>query len=552
MSGKNYTIIPTMIEKTSIEQLKNIVDIVDVIGNYIELKKAGSNYKALCPFHDEDTPSFVVSPSKQIFHCFGCGAGGDAIKFVMEYEKLSYPEAIEKLASMYNFSLSYTQSQKSGANLFKALESINELYKRSLFAHKGALEYLKNRGVSDASIEKFEIGYAPSSNEQIDYLKSRFIPLQDAIEAGILAKEHSLYARMVERITFAIYSPNGALVGFGGRTITNHPAKYLNTPQTKLFNKSKLLYGYHIAKQSIYRQKRLIVTEGYLDVVMLHQAGFETAVATLGTALTPQHLPLLRKGEPQVILSYDGDKAGIAAAMKAAKMLASSGIDGGVVIFPAGQDPADMVQKGAIQALEELFATPKPFTEFVLQTIAKSYDLTNPREKEKALFAGVEFLRTLSPLLQEEYRDYLATLLGIHRSKVPLSPSKAQSRPNLETKDTKELSLIKTILLYPELIDDVLDIIDINHFIHHKEEFEQAIAQNMEHPKVREIFLDEDILPLDREGLREELLVFLIKYYENRLKELKRMQMPFEKKSFLIRKYRENILKLKRGELVLE
>jgi DNA primase len=470
----------------------------------------------------------------------------------MEYEKLSYPEAIEKLASMYNFTLNYTKSARSGANLFKALETINDFYKKELTHTKKALEYLKNRGVSSASIEKFELGYAPEGERQIEYLKSHLIPLQDAIEAGILAKENRLYARMVERITFPIYSPNGAIVGFGGRTISNHPAKYLNTPQTKLFNKSKLLYGYHLAKESIFKKRRMIVCEGYLDVVMLHQAGFSTAVATLGTALTPQHLPILRRGEPHVILAYDGDKAGIAAALKAAKLLATSDIDGGVVIFPAGQDPADMVASKKIEELEKLFAHPKPFIEFVLEATVKSYDIKDPKEKQKALFAGTEFLRTLPELLQEEYRDYLAALLEILPSKIPIARSKSVTAPSLEVKDPKELSVIKTLLQHPHLIDEVLDIIDTSHFLYHKEEFEAVVSGNLDHPKLRAILLDEEIIPFEPEALREELFVFLIKYYEKRIKEVTKSSLPFEQKSFLIRKYRENILKLKRGELVVE
>jgi len=545
-----------MIDKTSIEQLKSVVDIVDVVGNYIELKKAGSTYKALCPFHDEKTPSFVVSPQRQMFHCFGCGVGGDAIRFVMEYEKLTFSEAVEKLASMYNFTLRYTKSEQKGANLFKALETANQLYKQRLPHKKEASDYLAGRGVSAASIEKFELGYAPGSAEQIEYLRSHLIPIPDAIEAGVLAKEGDrIYARMIERITFPIYTPNGALVGFGGRTITDHPAKYLNTPQTRLFNKSKLLYGYHIAKEQIYKKKRVIVCEGYLDVVMLHQAGFSTAVATLGTALTSQHLPLLRRGEPQVILSYDGDKAGIAAATKAAKLLAASDIEGGVVIFPAGADPADMVQQGRIDELERLFSHPKPFIEFVLEATVRSFDLSNPKEKERALYAGVEFLRTLSPILQEEYRDYLAALLGILPSKVPLSRSRSEQTPqaeSLEVKDTKELALIKTILLHPHLIDEVLDIIDIGHITYHRGEFQAAIEGKSDDPRLREILLDEDIIPFEPERLRDELLLFLIKYYQRRLKEVTKSSMPFEQKSFLIRKYRDNIQKLRRGEMVIE
>ncbi len=541
-----------MIDKTSIEQLKNVVDIVDVIGNYIELKKSGANYKALCPFHNEDTPSFVVSPSKQIYHCFGCGTGGDAIKFLMDYEKLSYPEAIEKLASMYNFSLHYTQKTSNITPLIKALEAINRFYKKRLATFTPAQEYLAKRGISNASIEKFELGFAPSSNEQIEYLKANFIPLQDALETGILAKGQSLYARMSERITFPIYTHNGTLVGFGGRTITNHPAKYLNTPETKLFHKSKILYGYHIAKEEIYKKKRIIVCEGYLDVVMLHQAGFSTAVATLGTALTEGHLPLLGRGEPEIILAYDGDKAGINAALKASKLLSRHDKEGGVVIFPAGLDPADMVKNKKLHRLEELFSHPKPFVEFILEATVSQFNLKDPAQKQKALFEGVEFLKTLPELMAQEYKNYLAALLDILPSKIVLHRRSQTASSSLETKDTKELSIIKTILQKPELIDTVLDIVDVEHFVYHKEEFRAAIAQELDNPKLREIVLDEDIIVLDEESLKKELGVFLIKYYEKRIKEVAKEPLPFTQKSFLIRKYKENIMRLRRGEIHVE
>ena len=542
-----------MIDKTSIEELKSRLDIVDVIGNYIELKKAGSSYKALCPFHDEDTPSFVVSPAKQIFHCFGCGKGGDAIAFVMEYEKLSYPEAIEKLAAMYNFSLRYTnESNNSVKNLFKALEIIHMLYKKELTRNLQANIYLRKRGLSEAIIEKFELGYAPSSSMQVAYLKNHYIPLPDAVEAGILAQDNQrVYARMVDRITFPIYSPSGTLIGFGGRTLGNHPAKYLNSPETKIFHKSKILYGYHIAKEAIFKKKQMIVCEGYMDVVMLHQAGFNTAVATLGTALTPSHLPLISRSEAKVILAYDGDKAGIAAALKAAKLLSANEIDGGVVIFPKGLDPADMIVQKRIDELYQLFANPKDLTKFVLETIVHNYNLTIPKEKQKALEEGVAYLKTLPPLIAQEYKHYLAALLNILPSKITLDPAKRKNIQMVETKDAKERSIIKTMLLYPHLIETILDIIDVEHFQYHQEEFMAVIQNDLEHPKLRSILLDDDIIAFDEENLQQELLPFLIKYYEKKIQQIVKSDMDFKQKSFLIRKFKEYIRKLKNGEFII-
>ena len=400
-----------MIDQNSIEKLKSSIDIVDVIGNYIELKKAGANYKATCPFHSEKTPSFIVSPQKQIFHCFGCGIGGDAIKFVMEYEKLSYPEAVEKLASMYNITLHYTKGANSFEDYKRILELLNHWYKQNLFKNKTALDYLLQRGISQKSIEKFELGYVPSSNEVLAFLKAHQIPLPKAYEAGVLAqKEKSFYARLIERITFPIYNSYGSLIGFGGRTITNHPAKYINSPQTKLFDKSRVLYGYHLAKESIYKEQEIIICEGYLDVIMLHQANYTNAVATLGTALTSAHLPLLKKGEPKVVLAYDGDSAGINAALKAAKMLSSSGFEGKVVLFPNGLDPADLVANNNLEYLKKIFKNGKDLIIFVLEQIKSQYDLANPHQKQKALFEAKNYLKTLSPILQESYASKAAAL----------------------------------------------------------------------------------------------------------------------------------------------
>ncbi|MDP2894370.1 MAG: DNA primase, partial [Sulfurimonas sp.] len=273
-----------MITQDSIEALKARLDIVDVIGSYVELRKAGANYKAPCPFHGEKTASFVVSPAKQIYHCFGCGAGGDSIKFVMEHEKLNYPEAIEKLASSYNFSLAYSDSKNSKPRS-NFMEKINDWYQYLFTKNHEALSYIKDRGIYESSIEKFGVGYAPDSNATISYITSQLLNMNEALEMGVVGYEGGrTYARFIERITFPIHSVNGTIIGFGGRTITGHQAKYINSPETPFFNKSRLLYAYHHAKQSIHKTKQIVITEGYLDVIMLHQAGFTNAVATLGTA----------------------------------------------------------------------------------------------------------------------------------------------------------------------------------------------------------------------------------------------------------------------------
>lgn len=544
-----------MIAQDSIETLKTRLDIVDVVSNYVELKKAGVNFKAPCPFHDEKSPSFVVSPAKQIYHCFGCGVTGDPIRFVMEYEKLNYPEAIEKLASYYNFSLQYTTSGEKKSDT-RMLDKLNDWYKSLLDSNHTAQTYLKERGIFESSVEKFGIGYAPSSQETITYLKSHMFDLKEGVELGVIGQgDNHLFARFIERITFPIRAANGSMVGFGGRTISGHQAKYVNSPQTKIFNKSRLLYAYDLAKESIYKNKEMIVTEGYLDVVMLHQAGFNNAVATLGTALTNEHLPLLRKGEPRITMAYDGDNAGLNAAIKASKLLSASGMDGGVVIFGEGLDPADMVKNAQIEELNHLLRHPKPFIEFVLEQSVHQFDLNNPKAKEEALHSGIAYLKTLSPLLQEEYRPYLAALLNVNKSVVRLQKAaQNQQVPQLSPltqEDTWVLSLIKTIIEIPGTVDNILDYLDPSQLHLHAQEFSLAISGQNEHPLLIKIMLNENIKAFREEDLKNEMLTFLGNFYNKELKKVNmRKDISFEKKAFYIRSYREKVNKLKRGELV--
>jgi len=551
-----------MISQDSIEALKARLDIVDVVGSYIELKKAGANFKAPCPFHEEKTASFVVSPAKQIFHCFGCGAGGDSVKFVMEYEKLNYPEALEKLAQNYNFTLTYTDN-KHNKPRSQVMEKLNEWYQSLLIHNQTALSYIKERGIYESSIEKFGLGYAPKSYETINYIRSQQFSINEAVEMGVVGYDEQskqTYARFIERITFPIYSTNGTIVGFGGRTITGHSAKYVNSPETKFFNKSRLLYAYHLAKQAIYKQGEMIITEGYLDVIMLHQAGFENAVATLGTALTHEHLPLLRKGDPKIVMAYDGDKAGRAAALKASKLLSAGGFNGGVVVFEGGLDPADMVKEGRINELSEIFRTPKPFIEFVLDELLSLYDLRDPKQKESCMAEGVSYLKTLSPILQEEYKTYLASRLG----GLGVSPSLVKVNTNTNTqndslplqknthKDMWELSIIKTVLENPQMLELVLDVLEPSLFQFHSYEFSLAVAQKTDAPELMAIMVDENIVTIENEEeLKSELITFLTRYYEKELKKVNfATNISFEQKAFYIRKFRGIISKLRKGELV--
>jgi DNA primase len=541
-----------MINKESIENLKNNLDVVDVISQFLEVKKSGANFKACCPFHGETTPSFVVSPAKQIYHCFGCGVGGDSIKFVMEYEKLSYPEAIEKLASMNNFHLEYDNTTTKRQDI-KILEEVNKFYQRLFVNNSTAKDYINQRAISEFSIEKFEIGYAPVSGDTINYLKSNHYNLTDAIDLGVIdTGTNGLYSRFIERITFPIYGINGKMVGFGGRTITGHNAKYVNSPQTKVFNKSKLLYGYHLARESIYKKNQLIVCEGYLDVIMLHQAGFDTAVATLGTALTKDHLPLIRRGEPKIILAYDGDKPGLAAAFKASVMLSQGEFEGGVVIFGDGLDPADMVKDGKIEELNRIFTNPLSFISYSIDYIIEKYDINNPNQKQKALIEANDYLKSLGAIYQDEYKRYIAQKLNIRENLVSVSSeSRRPQEVSLTKIDIAELCIIKSILEKPKRLDQVLDVVDSTMFEVHKNEFELLLS-DINNISLNSIALNEKLENYDDERLNKELLTLLYGFYVNKLTSTKyNAKLSLKEKSIKLRKIQDALRQLKQGKLVI-
>jgi DNA primase len=495
------------------------------------------------------TKSFLVG---------NCGVGGDAIKFVQEYEKLNYPEALEKIASMMNFSLSYTKGTQDNSEARRVLEQVQTWYGKTLDGMMVAKKYLHDRGINQSSIEKFGIGYVGKSHELMNFLSATFLPLPKAQEAGIIDRRESggFYARLTERITFPIYSASGAIVGFGGRTITNHPAKYINSPQTKLFNKSQLLYGYAKAKESIYRNKKLIVCEGYLDVVMFHQAGFTEAVATLGTALTAEHLPILRKGEPHIVLAYDGDKAGVAAALKASTMLTQGGFDGSVVLFPNGADPADMIAMGKTQEVANLLRKGQALIPFVIEMMAKSYDLNNPRQKEIAFGAVKKYLDELTPIIREAYIPHASTVLGVQVAFFGQAPlDKKVEKPKVRFDETKDdigkLSIIKTLMEQRNLIDQVVSVIEPSMFGEY-DALLTSVIQNQENSALTALLLDESIKVMSEAELIQALASFLFRHYNNKLKSITLdSSMPLLKKSFLIRKIKIDILpRLKRGELV--
>ena len=362
---------------------------------------------------------------------------------------------------------------------------------------------------------------------------------------------NGLYSRFIERITFPIYALNGKMVGFGGRTITGHNAKYVNSPQTKVFNKSRLLYGYNLAKEKIYKNKQIIISEGYLDVIMLHQAGFDNAVATLGTALTADHLPLIKRGEPKVIVAYDGDKAGLNAAYKASLMLSHGNFEGGVVIFGEGKDPADMVNEGKVNELNSMFNKAQAFIPFVIDFIIGTYNIKDPLNKQKALQETNTYLKTLNPIYQDEYARYIASRLNVNEKFIKVQKvNETRNNINLHIEDNMEISIIKTILENPNKLNSALNIIDSNMFEFHNIEFEM-IMNDKDNPKLRGILLNDKIKNLTDDELNRALLRLLKKSYDSKIIQIKYDEkLNFKRKAILLRESREIQAHLKKGRMV--
>ncbi len=536
-----------MIKAESIENLKSIIDIVDVIGNYVQLKKQGSNYTALCPFHSEKTPSFVVSPSKQIFHCFGCGASGDAIKFIMDIEKLSYPEAIEKLANMYNFKLEYTSSNNFVH--IDLLEKVNSFYISNLYKNKEALNYLKQRGLFDSTIEKFQLGYAPGNFEQAQFFKNANLNKKDLISLGVL-NESGEYPRLIERITFPIFSPSGKIIAFGGRTISNHPAKYINFTNTKIFNKSKTFYGLNFAREHILRSKKIIIVEGYMDVIMLHQAGIQNAVATLGTALTQEHLPILQKLKPDITVAYDSDTAGINAALKASKLLYREYFEGGAVLFDEGEDPADAVKKN--KNIQEILNKKIVFSDFIIEYTLKKYNLKNPVSKKEAIEEIKAYINTLPELLKEDFANKAARFLQITPQFLKVRSKQNFENNNLNKKiDIAEASIIKTLYEHPEIMNEIVEYLSPDMFKTHSYELAEIYKENFDNPKLLEIVLRDDIKTHDLKTLKNQIRKILIPFYQEKITQIKLdNDLQTNKKMHMLKMLNLKLLRLKKGELV--
>jgi len=463
-----------MIPENVLESIREAADIVDVISQYVSLKKVGRNYQGLCPFHQEKTPSFVVSHEKQLFHCFGCGVGGNVFTFVMKYENLSFVEAARGLAERYGIHV--PETSRSGDDMRRdALYDVNavaqEFYHRLLeegddgqIAHT----YLKDRGISRITWADYGVGYAPRRwDALVRHLKGKGVDIKDAEAVGlIIPKRGGWYDRFRHRIMFPIRDAQGRVIGFGGRTLEDRDSpKYLNSPESFLYRKGRSLYGMDVARQHIIKEGgKVCVVEGYFDLLSMVQKDVKNIVATLGTALTPEHVRLLRRFATDCYFLFDGDEAGKKATVNAVTMCMREDLFSTVVPLPKGLDPDAYCRKGL--SVAELLTRAVPGVEYCMKVMTEGLDLKDPRGKRQAVEALVPLLLQIPDgVTRDVYFKRLADVTGVSEEVVRQTSHRMRQRRTARLQNdvipgvriSPEKKLVQMMLNYPEVVTRVRD-----------------------------------------------------------------------------------------------
>ena len=469
-----------MISQDKIAEIRRRASIVEVISDHVTLKKAGRNYMGLCPFHAEKTPSFTVSEEKGIYHCFGCQSGGSVFHFLMNYDHLTFPEAVERVAKRYGITVEHEgrrgarQDTGEREKLYRINERVALNYQKILFAHpegRKALEYLKARGVDEATAQRFMLGYAPQAGSGLAKLFSQEqISSHDAYRLGLIGQREGqkFYEKFFARVIFPIVSPAGKVIAFGGRVLDQAMPKYLNSSETPLFHKGSTLYGLYQAKEGIRKADRVVVVEGYLDVIALLQHDLPYAVATLGTALTPDHVRVLSRYTKNIIALFDGDDAGRKAASRSFEIFVEAGMLGRASFLPKGDDPDTFVRSHGKAALEAILDQAVPLADYYFSWLEQRYGKTL---EGKSQIAG-EVSRLLAKVNNAFETDLLARraveFLGI-REELLRRPSatpagraasaRAQSgSPDATMQsrdDVAERALVSLMLRLPAVVESI-------------------------------------------------------------------------------------------------
>lgn len=461
-----------------IEEVRRRNDIVDVISEYVALKRVGKNYKALCPFHLEKTPSFIVSPDKQIFHCFGCGAGGDVIGFVMKIEKTSFHDAVLRLAERIGISLneldptSLTREARERERIYRLNELALEFFEAKLWDEEGshALSYLKRRGLDLSTIKAFRLGYAPSSGEVLlNFMINKGFYPEELLRSGLVSSSLGVryQDRFRGRVIFPIIDERGRVLGFGGRSLEGEEPKYLNSPETPVFSKRRVLFGIDKALSYIRSEGKVVLVEGYMDMIKLFQAGVQFTVASLGTSLTEAQANAIARYAQRVFIAYDADAAGEAATLRGITILVNKGLKVNVVEIPKGKDPDDFVSESGGESFKALLERSPSFWDFRLDLIFRDFDPSSVESKRNAFNKGVEFLLELDEVDREIVMPKFAERLRVPIElvkKALLSRSRRERnralRPSKPKKDgfrKAEEEIVSLLLKNPSLSDKLLE-----------------------------------------------------------------------------------------------
>jgi DNA primase len=422
------------IRQDDVDAVRERTNLVEVVQQYVGLRKAGRALSGLCPFHTEKTPSFTVDPAKQVYYCFGCGQGGNVFRFLMDVEHLTFPEAVERLARGAGVTLRYegvspgerrTRSRRE--SLYGANQQAAELYHRFLLEApeaEAARTYLHSRGFSKEAVQVFGVGYAPGNPDFLLRRLARQLSPELLVEAGLALKDSSgtVRDRFRSRITFPVHDLAGRVVGFGARLLEGEGPKYLNSPETPLYRKGEMLYNLHRAKSAITSSGRAHVVEGYTDVIALHRGGVETAVATCGTALSEGHMKLLSRFSERVVLAFDSDEAGARAAERAYGFFEQFPVEVLVLVLPEGLDPADFVRDRGAEAFESLAAEALPLVEYMIRRSLGDRELHDPEAQTRAVNEALPIVAGLDdPVRRSEYAGMLADLAGVSANSVAMS-----------------------------------------------------------------------------------------------------------------------------------
>ena len=486
-----------LLSEEKVSEIRDRSSILEVVSDYVTLKKTGRNHRGLCPFHSEKTPSFMVNEEKQIFHCFGCGEGGDVFAFLMKAGHYSFPQAVEELAKRYGVRLparELSASQKKQMDKRESLFEINRIaseYFRDLLTRRREGEegrrYLSQRGISQEVVAEHGLGYSTDRwDGLVEYLREKKASLDLARELGLIfpKKREGWYDAFRSRVLFPIFDLHQRIVGFGGRIIKEGEPKYLNSPESSIYHKGEVLYGLQVAKRYATDKDCIIVVEGYFDLLTLHQYGWRHSVATLGTALTPQHIRTLKRYTKNLITLFDADQAGVQATLRSLPLFLEEEVAGKTVILPNGEDPDGFLRKGNLEDFTKRVEQAVPLIDFFFQRLMRTYDVKSVDGKVRIAKEGLALLGKIPDRIRRDfYTKALAERLDVKESFLyEMLPSSPKGRPK-EGEDSKESSLDRTFPKSEEMV--------VRLMVHHPEVIptisQEGVLKEFESPILQKI-----------------------------------------------------------------